>query len=686
MNPLTSHRTAAGSQISRPGARFAGACLGLVVAAATLAFGDTKPQPDDLTQLSLEDLLKLEVITTIGKRQQKISRVPAAVYVISAEDIEHSGVTSIPDALRLAPGVEVAQVDNVSWAISIRGFNSVLSNKLLVLVDGRTVYSSIYTQVLWAVQDLPLEDVERIEVIRGPGAAIWGANAVDGVINIVTRSARTTLGKRLSVEAGSHDQAIADASYGGKLGGDAVFRVSGRYALRGQLDAVGDGEEHDRLDLQRGDIRGDWAPSARDSISVSGDIYQSHGAEILQTPFLQPPGNLYINSPTSFEGGSLLSRWTHVTARNSQVVAQVYYERSHYVQQGNNSADNTLDFDFHEENHLGKRHDVLWGAGFRHIREDTIPSFAVTFTPRDKTIKLFSAFGQDEIALVQNRLWLTLGTRLEHNPYSGVEAEPDLRILWAPNHRHSLWAATSRAVRTPAAFEERARFNTAVLPGSAGVPALIVFAGNSNARSEDLLAHEFGYRLQQSQRLSFDLTAFYDLYQHLTSTRPGIPFLESDPPPLHLVLPQVLTNELNGHSYGAELSSTYIVSPRWKLTGSYSWLRLFYNPNPDPNVSSPFQVGASPRHQFQLHSYLLLPHRIGFDTNAYYAAKMPVLGVEDYTRLDAHLSWSPAERVKLSCGLQNLLAPRHLEFIEPVIPTLPTQVPRSFYGKVEWEF
>jgi len=653
---------------------------GLLLTISVLVLAQAPPGSADLTEMSLEDLLKMEVITTIGKREQKLSQVPAAVYVITAEDIERSGVTSVPDALRLAPGVEVAQISSNRWAISIRGPNSLVSDKLLVLVDGRTVFSSIFSSVVWPAWDLPLEDIERIDVIRGPGAALWGANAVNGVINIVTRSARATQGKRLGLESGSHDHAITDARYGGQLSPEDAFRISLRYALRGQLATAGGAGVQDRWSLERAGIREDWSPSSRDAVTVSGDIYGITEDDTQGQPL--------ASSPFFFSGGSLLARWKHRTAGGSDIAWQVYYDHSHQdLAADSGVTEQTLDFDFQQDTRLGRRHDVLWGLGFRYIHDHAEKGDSFTFVPPAKTTKLFSGFGQDEIRLVAGHLWLTLGLKLEHNQYTGMEVQPDARLRWALDRRNSLWTAVSRAVRTPAAFEERGKQLVSIVPGSAGIPTFVELIGNSGVKSQELLAYEAGYRFQTARKLSFDLAGFYDLYQRLATQQPGAPFFESEPAPPHFVLPILLGNAINGHSQGAELSASWPVLRYWKLSGSYTWLRFFNQSNPADLAASPtFPADTVPQHQGQLHSYITLRHGLQFDTSVYRVGALLGGQIPAYTRLDAHIGWSAAEGLKLSMGLQNLLQPRHLEFLDPLVPSLPAQVPRSFYGKVECTF
>jgi iron complex outermembrane receptor protein len=642
-------------------------------------------KPADLTQLSLEDLLNTEV-TTASKKEQKLAHTAAAVYVISAEDIERAGVTSVPEALRLAPGVEVAQINSDQWAISIRGFNNQFSNKLLVLIDGRTIYFPTFSGVLWNTEDLGLEDIERIEVIRGPGASVWGANAVNGVINIITKSTKDTHGGLISATAGTHDQALAGLRFGGAAGGIG-YRLSLRYAERGPFaNSMGSG--HDRWNLQRANLRSDWNPSKADTLLFEGDLFQTAARDTIHIPLAEPPYSAAINDPWYYSGGSGLLRWKHVMAGGSEDTLQGFYDRTHAGAAGFLDITNlTFDVDFQQQARLLSRNEVVWGLGIRRVVESTTGSFGLFFIPANLTTKLFSGFGQDEITLVRNHLWLTLGSKLEHNDYTGIEIQPTLRLLWTPNARHSFWISGSRAARTPSSYEDRVRYIAGILPGENNTVNVQQVFGNQSFEAERFLVCELGYRTQLSSRLSLDSTLFYSKYSNVSSELPGQPFLNPSLLPNAIVLPLLSTNEVRGHSEGLELSARYAATSYWTLTGSYSWLRL----RDGAFISSPTTIavlppGNDPAHQTQFHSYLTILRGVELDGSAYYTGGLVASGVPPYTRVDAHLAWSPLERLKLSAGLQNLLTPRHTEFIDPISYVLFTQVRRSFYGKAVWRF
>jgi iron complex outermembrane receptor protein len=654
--------------------------------------------PRDLSEMSVEDLLSVRVITA-AKKEQKVGRTASAVYVITAEDIERSGLTSVPEVLRLAPGLEVARINSNTWAISIRGFNSQFSNKLLVLIDGRSVYSPNFSGVLWNVQDLLLEDIERIEIIRGPGAAVWGANAVNGVINIITKSPLHSQGGLLTATGGSYDQALAGVRYGGHIG-DAAFRLSARYALRGTLAAPneGPGSNHDRWDLQRGSFRADWSSSQRNKFLFEADLYQSPAGATAYLPVLGPPFSTSDNALWYYSGGSLLARWKHLSSNSVESTWQAFYDRSHEGSTGfYGTTDTTCDVDFQQQARLRNRHEVVWGMAVRVVSEATSGSFFFSYIPTGVTTKLFSGFAQDDIALVPERLWLTVGSKFEHNDYTGAEIQPNVRLLWTPHPKHSTWLAFSRAVRSPSLVEERINGSLAAFPAEGGIPGLLRLLGNPRFGSETAYSYEAGYRTAVERRVSIDLAVFYTDYRRLSGILPDTPFPELVPEPPHLVAPIILGNYLSGHGAGVEAAAKLSLTQRWKLTGSYSWLHLRTSSDEAyPGAVSTYPDGANPEHQFQMHSQFDLPRNVQLDLGTYYtgrlhlpavpAGNLPESSIPSYTRLDGRIAWSPAERLRLSAVAQDLLTPRHLEFIGFAIPVVAGEVRRSFYGKAEWRF
>ncbi|HUK25161.1 MAG TPA: TonB-dependent receptor [Terriglobales bacterium] len=670
------------------------AIFGCLIIPASAASGQQKPP--DLTQMSIEDLLNVEV-TTASKKEQKLSQTAAAVYVITAEDIARSGLTSIPEVLRLAPGVDVARINSSTWAITIRGFNSEFSNKLLVMIDGRTIYSPNFSGVIWNVEDLPLDDVERIEVIRGPGAAVWGANAVNGVINIITKSADETQGGLITAQAGNYDQGLGTMRYGTRLGGAAV-RFSSKYSERGPLAGEsGSSSNHDRWDLQRIGFRADWSPSAANGFTFEGDLYESNADFTDYTFSLAPPYNGIINRPWYFSGGSVLARWRHVTDGGSQITGQAFYDRNHEGGLGDfGVTDNTLDLDFQQQAHLGSRHEVVWGLAARVVDEKTNPGAFLVWVPNNKDTKLFSGFAQDEITLAPQRLWLTLGSKIEHNDYTGIEAEPDVRLLWSPHPHHALWFAVSRSIRSPSSLEERTQSILGVLPAEAGLPSLLKSYGSAQFKSETALSYELGYRTQLTQKLFLDLAGFYTNYTRLVGGEVGTPSLVLNSVPPYVLLPINLVNGLQGHGAGAELAINYSLTDFWRLEGSYSWLRLETRANHlHPTATAALPDDLNPQHQFQIHSVLDLRRNVQFDPAAYFVdslnappviANFPAFKVPRYLRLDARLAWSPVERVELSVVGQNLLRPGQLEFLDVGFPVVSGEARRAFYGKVAWRF
>jgi len=654
-----------------------------------LALAGRAQEPDpDLTTVSLEDLMNITV-TSVSKKEEKLFQTAAAIYVITHEDIRRSGLTNIPELLRLAPGLDVARIDGNKWAISARGFNGRAANKLLVLIDGRSVYSPETSYVYWEVQDMPLENIERIEVIRGPGGTLWGANAVNGVINIITKRAKETQGGMVTAGGGSEERGFSSVRYGAKIGDNAYYRLYGQYFNRsGLVDASGR-NANDGQQAVRGGGRVDWQPTDRDALTLEGDIYRINLRETSlgispAAPFAPP-----TNTRGEYESGNLLGRWTRTFSGRSDIALQVYYD--HFSRDTFSLADHISTFDTDFQHHFAgnQRQNIVWGLGYRLIshRAKTNSSNAIQFNPAGKVFQLFSGFAQDEITPVKDRLRLIFGAKLEHNAFSGFEVQPSVRLSWTPSERQTVWAAVSRAVRTPARTQQNIRGYFQGLPNPDGSLTLVAAFGSPNAKSEALRAYEFGYRAQPVRKLSLDVATFYNVYNRLTSFEPGRAFFDTDPLPAHLVIPVYYANLLRGETYGAETSVNLEINNRWKLQGSYSFLRIQLHRDPaslDP--TSEDHEGDNPRHQAQLHSYLRLSRNFDVDASLYHVSRLMNQPIPAYTRLDARVGWQVREALDLSLGLQNLLDNRHPEFEGFDTGVITSQVKRSIYGKVTWKF
>ncbi|MEW6159067.1 MAG: TonB-dependent receptor, partial [Verrucomicrobiota bacterium] len=441
---------------------------------------------DDLTVIPIEELMNIEV--SLSRTRQTVSESPSAIHVLTQEDIRRSGATSIPEALRQVPGLDVARITAHSWAVSSRGFNDFFANKLLVLMDGRSVYTPLFSGVFWDVQDTFVEDIERIEVVRGPGASLWGANAVNGVINIVTRTAHDTKGALISGLAGTEEY-IGGIRYGGTISEKASYRAYVKYLHRDdQRDAMG-ADASDEWDMLRTGFRTDWDFSANDSITFQGDYYEGHEDQRLLVVTPPPIPFRMVEGEARLAGGNLLGSWRHTFSEESDLGVQVYYDRTERHDRVHREIRNTYDIDFQHRIALFERQEFIWGLGYRlttdELGEGRDRTGAIQFIPSHRQDQLFSAFLQDEIAIIEDRLRLTLGSKFEHNDYTGLEIQPNARLLWTPHRNHSVWGAVSRAVRSPARFEHdvRAWF----------IPPPSMLVGNPEFESESLLAYELGY-------------------------------------------------------------------------------------------------------------------------------------------------------------------------------------------------
>ncbi|HET9227228.1 MAG TPA: TonB-dependent receptor [Thermoanaerobaculia bacterium] len=630
---------------------------GLLALLAGAAAGQEQiAQVRDLKKLSIEELMEIDV-TSVSRRSERLNEAAAAIIVVTREEIRRSGVTSLPEALRLVNSLHVARQNQRTWAISARGFNQATANKMLVLIDGRTVYTPLFSGVFWEVQDTLLEDVERIEVIRGPGATLWGANAVNGIINIITRTAADTQGGLLTAGAGSEERGFGGVRYGGKLGESGHYRAYGKYFNRDPLVFADGSDARDPMWMGQGGFRADWKTSERDDFTFQGDAYTGRIGEPLR-------------DDTNVDGGNLLGRWSRTLSEESNLELQVYWDRTHRHTPGSFEEHlDTLDLDFQHRLPLAERHDLVWGFGYRWHHDRVENSRQIAFLPERRDMNLFSLFAQDEASLLDGRLALTAGATLEHNDSTGVEVQPSVRAAWKASDRRTLWAAVSRAVRTPTRIDED--FFVFTPDGST-----LLIQGNRDFESEDLLAYELGYRIQPNAELLFDAVAFYNVYDHLRSQEPPA----SGPP-----FPVTLANKLEAETWGIELRTNVQPVQGWRLTFGYTWFDKELRLDPDSrDRTGGLAEGNDPEHRMTLRSTLDLPGNLELDGWLRYVDELPSPAVDAYTELDLRLGWHATEALELSLAGQNLLHGSHEEFGPD--NAFREAVERGWYGKVTWRF
>lgn len=641
------------------------------------------PSAEDLTTLSLEDLMALP-ITSVSKRPQKLSEAAAAVFVITQEDIRRSGATSIPELLRMVPGIEVARIDANKWAVTSRGFNGRFSNKLLVLFDGRTVYSPLFSGVFWESLTYILEDIERIEVIRGPGASLWGANAVNGVINIITKKTKDTQGGLESAAFGTHE-AYSGTRYGGKFGDKTFYRVYTKYHYYSGFPGARSNRS-DRWNYSVSGFRFDHDLSSRDFITFQGDILNLNTDEMYLIPSFQPPFTERRDTGTHSVGGDAILRWNRTLSPTSNFQLQAYYDRGDFTDDLLSENLDIFDLEIQHQFRLGESQTLIWGLGHRFEQDRTRDSPSVRMSPSNEN-NLFSAFFQDEIKIT-DKLNLTLGSRFEHNDHTGFEIQPNARLLWTPAKNQSMWTAVSRAVRTPSWAEERVSLDASILPTRP--PAMLRVYGTPDFESEELNAFELGYRIMPNERLSFDIAGFYNIYNNLRSLEMGEPFMEVSPssPFPHVVVPFTGLNKLAGDTFGVELSADWQALKWWRIQAAYTFLKMDLRPEKESNdiISAGIISGSDPHHQFSLRSWMDLPHDTSFDLWLRFVDDLPALDVASYLTLDARLAWRPVKNLELSVIGQNLLNQKHVEATPDFLGTIEARIERSVYGKLVWRF
>jgi iron complex outermembrane receptor protein len=633
----------------------AGAGLEATIASAA------EPPVTELADLSLEQLGNIDV-TSVSKKSERLIDAAASIFVITHDDIRRSGATSLGEALRLAPNLQMAQTGADTFAISARGFNNsnALANKLLVLIDGRTVYSPIYSGVFWDQQDVMLEDVDRIEVISGPGGTLWGANAVNGVINVITKPASATQGGLVSMGGGDHELG-GTFRYGAKLGDSGHLRVYGKASDFDNTRNAAGTDLTDGWSMQQGGFRADWSGGNR-NFTFQGDAYNGRSDDRT------------LGGPIEVDGLNLLGRWNERFESGSDLQVQAYFDRSNREDHAGFQGDaDTYDIGFQHGIPLGM-HKILWGGGYREahdtVQGTTIPVapfifFVTTFQPESQTLKWENFFLQDEYSLTQT-VKLTFGIKIEKNDYTGWENLPSARIAWKPTDNQLVWSAVSRAVRAPARLDRDLFLNVAVPVLNISQPAIV---GGPNFVSEVATVGELGYRAQVWNRLTYSISAFYNDYDKLRS---------GEQPPAQI------QNRIQGDTYGVEAWASYQATSAWRLSGGLTELRK--NLQEDPGVVDPEGIrnqGNDPEHQWTLRSSLNLTPRHDFDLMVRGVSGLPDPAVPGYTAFDARLAWRPQAHVELSATVRNLFDPGHVEFGDPATAS---EVARTFFLKAVMRF
>ncbi len=674
-----------------------GAALGLTLVLVVLPVlaQESAEEGSEVMSMSLEDLMNVEFYSA-SKKLEPLSGAAAAVFVITQEDIRRTGVTSIPEALRMVPGLQVARADLHQWAISARGFNEVTADKLLVLIDGRTVYSPLFAGVFWDVQDTLLEDVERIEVIRGPGATLWGANAVNGVINIITRSAHDTHGGMVAAGSGSLEQGFGAFRYGGAINDHASYRFFVKAFDRDELPSVTPVRAASDWGATRGGFRLDWDAEQAGSFALFGEAYDGSVEEPVNLVQLTPPYFQPIRRDREFAGGFVMGRWSKETARGHDVSFQTYYDQVDSDSAIGEYTRDTVDVEYQHGLGLGERADLIWGLGYRSSSDDFVNNSTVTWDPPSWRFDLWSAFAQADVGFAEDRFKLTLGSKFEHNDFSGFEAQPSIRFRWTLDERKNVWAAVSRAVQTPVRAFTTVRLNQFAGPLPQPIPLpfgqsidafLVSLLPNKDLESEELIAYEAGFRIQPSRAFYLDGAAFYNEYDRLKDFAPLQPTVELFPQPPHLLNGFQAVNGSQGNTYGFELLADWSPTERFQLQMWYAYIDMQIRalPGVDPSVAEGTE-GSTPNHQASLRTTWDVGSHWELDAWLRYVDDLPNHPVDGYLELDLHVGWRPSDAIELALVGRNLLQDRHAEFTDFFVPGEPSEVERSVHGKLTWSF
>jgi len=644
-------------------------------------------QPTDVTQNSIEDLMRTK-ISSVSKREEQVLDTPAAVYVVTREELRSTGARNIPDALRLVPGMDVNQIDASTFDVGIRGFDERFSNKMLVMIDGRSLYSPIFGGIYWDSINLDMDDIDRIEVIRGPGGSLWGTNAVNGTVNIITRSSQGTQGILLTDRSSSDTPMSLTARYGGQMGKFGTYRIFSKYA-----DAFGTQDQTghwagDAWHLLQGGFRSDLKLREHDALMLEGSIYSGSFGEPLTKPLLVAPFAATVGGINSVSGGAALARWTHGYIDGQETQVQLYYaiEDRDATERPDNLS--TVDVDIQHHFYIGSRQDLVGGAGYRYSEFYAPATPFLVITPARQRYPLFSGFIQDELALVPKRLSLIAGGKTEHNRFTGFDLQPSLRLNWSPNDKSAVWASLTKAVKIPNILNTSMYRPVSASLGANGVD-LATLVGNPKYKDEHLLAYEAGSRMQL-KRVSMDATGFVNNYNDVETNENLAPVARAG----YTEYPAQWANNLYGKSFGAEVAASWNVVPGWKITASYSWLKIEMRANSQSNDTSTavgFNTGT-PTNHFGVRSSHSLLKNLDFNALAQYTGPLPSgLGgdtapaLPSYCRVDANLQWHIRDYFRIDFGGQNLLQPRVVEYVSGNGANQ-TLSPRNIFARITYVF
>ena len=655
----------------------------------------------DLTELSIEELMGVEV-TLASRKSERLSQVPAAVFVLTRDDIRRSGARTLPEALRMVPGTQIGQIDANKWSVTVRGFPGRFATKLLVLIDGRSVYTPLMSGVFWEAQHVDLDDVDRIEVIRGPGATLWGANAMNGVINIITRDASVSPGAVVQGSVGTEDRGLVTLRFADRIGEYTHARL---YAMAQSHDAYRNpysgkqaaddwrvGQVGYRLDRDTG----------ADHVTLQGAVYDVDAGVTFDSVVTATGGIIgeeSFDARSAMRGAHVLGRWRHTFRNNGTFALQSNYDYTRIDDTLVKETRNTFDMDLQHQFSPYWRHDVVWGAGLRTSHDSIDSNFAVWVDPASRTLTLFSAFLQDEIHVVPGRWRFTIGSKIEYSSYSATEVQPNARVLWTPHPDHTAWCAVSRAVTLPYRAMRDGKAIKRIV-GEAGpnpfvpsdTPVLHAVGGHDDTVAEELVAWEAGYRVRPLERLSLDLTLFRNKYDHLISGELS-PVEIRQFPQTHVLWPYWAGNELAATTRGAELAVDAKLTDLWRVRAWYAYLDVqFHTGNStDGAAARNDYVNSNANHQFNIRSAMDLPAGTSLDVVGRYVDDIPAYRVGgkrigSYFTVDARLSWRPTEHVEIAVGGKNLFDTPRGEFGVDLLNTLATEVEPGVYASLRWEY